>query len=200
MQSTEIARHEYRSQHSNETSPRAAKGVSSLDTLAIWCCYLSGTAAAIGIPFLIALYVSFLTPFGGQIFGAVNDVAAAVQYFLLIPIALVVHIRLRQLHSGRSLIALIAGLTGFVIIVVVQIFLIAGVITFERAFGLGTPGFLLVLYWFLVTGNMGRKSGQFPKSRRLDIFAFLYFGFPFWAFRVGKILRAGRLSSENNRQ
>ncbi len=75
-------------------------------------------------------------------------------------------------------------------VIVLQILLVTGAMPFARQIGLVIVGFLVVLGWFVMVRFLGRSTGKLPSSLLLTILAGLYFGYPVWAFSLGRRLRA----------
>src|SRR2546426_9249277 len=75
---------------------------------------VSGIISAVGVVFLIALYVLLLaTPFQalGLTFGMLNDICVAIQYLLTIPIAVALHRILLPHHPRRVRVATLIGIS-----------------------------------------------------------------------------------------
>jgi hypothetical protein len=164
---------------------KAAQG--GLIRVAEWCAYVSGVVSIFGIGFL----VSFFTTFIGRL-GTLNDIAVAIQYVLMIPIALALHQLLRPSGPVLSRAALLVGIPGMIAVSVLQLLLVFGALPFQRQIGMVSAAFLVVLGWFLMVRHLGRANGVLPRSLPLTILAGLYFGYPFWAFSLGRRLRALR--------
>ncbi|GAB4481090.1 MAG: hypothetical protein Kow00124_28460 [Anaerolineae bacterium] len=92
-------------------------------------------------------------------------------------------------HGQRlNLIATITGAAGMLGVIVLQTLLVAGVLPFEQQIGMVIPAFLVALVWFVAAGILGRSTGIVPKSAVLGVLAGLVFGYPIWAFKVGRAL------------
>ena len=48
--------------------------------------------------------------------------------------------------------------------------------------------FMVILAWFIITGHLGRSTNKLPNSMLLHVLAGLYFGYPVWAFSLGRRL------------
>ena len=164
------------------TSPRG------LVRVAGWCAYASGIVSIFGIVFLVAFFTTFIGPLG-----TLNDIAVFIQYGLMLPIALALHLLLRLHGPTLSLIALLLGVAGMVAVIVLQILLVAGVLPFAQQIGMVSVGFLVVLGWFMIIWYLGRSTGKLPSSMLLHVLAGLYFGYPVWAFSLGRRLRTAGL-------
>jgi xanthine/uracil/vitamin C permease (AzgA family) len=113
-----------------ETSPTVLR-------LAAAAAYASAVVPPIGLVFLVALYISFGVGARSQglVFGWINDVLAVVTGLLMLPIAVAVHVLLRERAPQRSRLALIVGIGANVAIVILQSLLVVGSLTFERGPG-----------------------------------------------------------------
>jgi hypothetical protein len=146
--------------------------------------YVSGVVAAVGIVFLIAMFVSFLV--GSELagtFGRVNDVLIVVQYALALPAAVALHALLRPRHSRMSRLVLVIGIIGMLAVVVLQLLLVFGVLTFERQVVMVVLALLVVGTWLVITGKLARTI--LPHSQRMSLLAVPYVGYPIWAFWLG---------------
>jgi hypothetical protein len=146
--------------------------------------YVSGVVAAVGVVFLIAMFVSFGV--GSELagtFGRVNDVLIVVQYALALPAAVGLHALLRARNRRLSRVVLVIGLIGMLAVVVLQLLLVFGVLTFEREVGLVVLALLVVGAWLLITGTLARPI--LPHSQRMSLLAVPYIGYPIWAFWLG---------------
>ena len=153
--------------------------------VAAWCAYASGIVCIFGIVFLVAFFTTFVGPLG-----TLNDIAVFIQYGLMLPIALALHQLLRLHGQTLSLVALLLGAVGMAAVIVLQILLVAGVLPFAQQVGMVIVGFLVVLVWFVTIWHLGRSTGKLPSSMLLHVLAGLYFGYPVWAFSLGRRLRA----------
>jgi hypothetical protein len=136
--------------------------------------------------FAIVFLVAFFTL--GGVFGPLNDIATVVQHVLLLPIAVFIYSR----RDGGALnrIALLIGLAGMLAVIVLQALLVLGVLPFSQQIKLVIPAFLVVLVWFLLVERTGRSDDRLPKGLLLHALAGLAFGYPFWAFSLGRRLRS----------
>jgi hypothetical protein len=161
--------------------------------------YASGVVAAIGLVFLIALYVSFAigATSQGLVFGWINDVSAIVWGLLMLPLAVGLHVLLRPNAPTLSGLAMFIGIGAILAIIVLQSLLVVGVMTFEHQVGLVSIAFLFLAVWFLTTGYLGSSSGVLPHGLRMGILAATYVGYPIWAYWLGRNLQrlAGKSGS-----
>ncbi len=146
--------------------------------------YVSGVVAAVGVVFLIAMLVSFGV--GSELagtFGRVNDVLIVVQYSLAVPAAVALHAVLRPRNSRLSRLVLAIGIIGILAVVVLQLLLVFGVLSFERQVVMVVLALLVVGLWLVITGNLARPI--LPHSQRMSLLAVPYIGYPIWAFWLG---------------
>jgi hypothetical protein len=146
--------------------------------------YVSGVVAAVGVVFLIAMFVSFGV--GSELagaFGRVNDILIAVQYSLALPAAVALHALLRPRNKRLSPLVLLIGIIGLLAVVVLQVLLVFGVLTFERQVVLVVLALLVVGAWLVITGILARPI--LPHSERMSLLAVPYVGYPVWAFWLG---------------
>lgn len=146
--------------------------------------YVSGVVAAVGVVFLIAMFVSVVV--GSELagtFGRVNDVLVAVQYSLALPAAVGLHALLRRRNKRLSRLVLVIGIIGMLTVVALQLLLVFGVLTFPRQVVFVVLALLVVGAWLLITGVLARPI--LPHSQRMSLLAVPYFGYPVWAFWLG---------------
>jgi len=95
---------------------------------------VSGIVSAIGVVFLIAMFVLFATPLKepGLTFGLLNDICVAVQYLLTIPVALALYRILLPYNPALIRLATIVGIAMMLVVIGLQLALIFGVTTFEQ--------------------------------------------------------------------
>ena len=75
-------------------------------------------------------------------------------------------------------------------IVVLQLLLVTGVLTFEEEIGPVSLAFLALAAWFILTGRIAARAGVVPGGTRLGVLAASYVGYPVWAFRIARTLEA----------
>ncbi|GMR09766.1 MAG: hypothetical protein BMS9Abin28_0586 [Anaerolineae bacterium] len=160
--------------------------------------YVSSAVSAFGIAFLVLLYVGIfasIEPLG--VFGPLNDLFVLVQYTLALPVVVAFHRILRPQSPRLSLVAMLVAVVGIVGVVVFQLLLITGAMSFLEQVAYASASILLVGVWIVITGFLGRRSGKLQLSVAAIILGALYFGYPLWAYRVGRQLLAGdRASTE----
>jgi hypothetical protein len=151
---------------------------------------LSGVVAPIGLAFLVAMYAAFGAGARSQglAFGWVNDVLAIVSGLLMLPVAVAVHVLLRQHAPAASRFALVIGIGANLAIVVLQSLLVLGALTFEQEIGPVLVAFLFLAVWFVLTGYLGSSSGLLPNGVRMGVLPVTYIGYPIWAFWLGRHL------------
>jgi len=166
-----------------ETSERGRLRINmgGVAPLVQWCLYASAAVSTLGIAFLVSFFVSGV--------GTLNDVAVIIQYLLMLPIALGLHIISRPSGPTLSMVAIISGLIGMAVVIVFQALLITDAISFELYIGVVNAGFMLVLGWFLIVRYLNRNVGVLPTSLALSTLAGLYFGYPLWALHLARRLR-----------
>lgn len=153
----------------------------------------SGIIAAIGVVFLIAMFISFATPNKslGATFGLLNDICVAVQYLLAIPIALALRQILLPYNPTLIRVATVEGILMMLVVVGLQLTLILGLLTFERQVIWVTVAMLVgVGAWLVITGLVARSTGKLPNSLLMSGLALPYVGFPLWAFWLARHLSA----------
>ena len=149
---------------------------------------LSGIISAIGVVFLIAMFVSFTTPRQDLAlkFGLLNDICVAVQYLLTIPIALAMYRILLSYNPGLIRVATIVGIGSMLLTLGLQLLLIFKVLTFEQQVLWVSLAIILgVGFWLVVTGFVARSTGRLPNSLLMSSVAVPYIGYPVWAFWIG---------------
>ncbi len=149
----------------------------------VWCAYISGVVSILGIALLVAFYATFIGPLG-----TLNDIAVSVQYLFMIPIAYALHRLLGHSRPSLSRAALLLGVVGMLLVIVLQLMLVTDVLTFGQQIGFVLIGFMMVLSWFVIIAKLGRSTDKTPNSMVLHVFAGLYFGYPVWAFSLARRL------------
>ena len=152
---------------------------------------VSGIVSAIGVVFLIAMFVLFATPLKelGLTFGLLNDICVAVQYLLTIPIALALYRILLPHNPALIRLATIVGIAMMLVVIGLQLALIFGVTTFEQQVVWVSLAMIVgVGSWLVITGLVARSTGRLPNSVVMSAVAVPYFGYPVWAFWLGRHL------------
>jgi hypothetical protein len=149
---------------------------------------LSGIISAIGVVFLIAMFVFFKTPRQelALTFGMLNDICVALQYLLTIPIALALYQILLSSNPNLIRAATIVGIGSMLLTLGLQLLLIFKVLTFEQqVLWVSLAMILGVGSWLVVTGLVARSTGRLPNSLLMSSVAVPYIGYPVWAFWIG---------------
>jgi len=165
----------------NETLIRAAGGFA----------IVSGIISAIGVVFFIAMLIFFAKSLQslGSTFGMLNDICVAIQYLLTIPVALVLDQILRPYNPALIRFTTIIGIFMMLIVTGLQLALVFGLVTFERQVGWVSLAMLGgVGTWLVITGVAARSIGRLPNSVLMSGLAVPYFGYPVWAFWLGRHL------------
>lgn len=152
---------------------------------------VSGIISAIGIVMLISMFALFATPRRdlGLVFGSLNDICVALQYLLALPIALAMYRILRPYHPTGIAIATVVGIVSMLVVIALQMALVFGALTFQQQ-GIWVSLAILVGVgaWLIATGLVARATGRLPGSVVMSAMAVPYFGYPFWAFWLGRRL------------
>ena len=152
---------------------------------------VSGIISAIGVVCLITMFVLFATPLKelGLTFGLLNDICVAVQYLLTIPIALALYWILLPHNPALVRLATIVGIAMMLVVIGLQLALIFGVTTFEQQVVWVSLAMIVgVGSWLVITGLVARSTGRLPNSVVMSAVAVPYFGYPVWAFWLGRHL------------
>lgn len=155
---------------------------------------VSGIISAIGVVFLITMFALFTTPLKtlGLTFGMLNDICVAIQYLLTIPIALALYqILLPGEAATQALIrsATSVGIAAMLVVILLQLALIFGVLTFQQQVGWVSLAMVVgVGSWLVITGLVAQSTGRLPNSVVMSAVAVPYFGYPVWAFWLGRRL------------
>lgn len=165
-----------------------------LDYLAGWCAIASGIVSFIGIVILVVMFIGFSTiDLRLQRFGTLNDICIIIQYLLTLPITLALHQRLKSHGLSLSRIAMLIGIAGIIGVAILQWLLVSGVLTFEVQVGFVMIALLVVGIWQIITGYLGRSSGNMPRSLLMSALAAFYIGYPIWAIWLGRRLLSSKL-------
>lgn len=152
---------------------------------------LSGIVSAIGVVFFIAMLVFFTRSNDGLglKFGLLNDICVALQYLLAVPIALALNRIMAAYNPALMRFITITGILALLITVGLQLLLIFGVLTFEQQFlWIALSIILGIGSWLVITGLTARATGRLPHSFLMSVVAVSYFGYPIWAFWLGRRL------------
>ena len=162
---------------------------------------VSGIVAAVGVAFLVAMFVSFAVGARatGLPFGRINDVLVLISYALAAPGVLAVRSVLRPQTGRWGDVMALVGLAAIAAVVVLQAMLVAETLTFEQQIGPVSLALLVLGGWFVVVSWIGHRSGRLPFGVGLGLLAGLYVGYPMWAVRLGRHLVTGANVSGQNR-
>lgn len=152
---------------------------------------VSGIISAIGVVFLIMMFILFGTSNRtlGLTFGLLNDICVAAQYALTIPIALALYRILEPYNPVLIRVATVVGITMMLVVVGLQLALIFGVMTFERQVVWVSLAMIVgVGAWLVITGLVAQSTGKLPNSLLISGIAVPYVGYPVWAFWLGRLL------------
>jgi hypothetical protein len=152
---------------------------------------VSGIISAVGVVFLITMFALFATSFRslGLTFGLLNDICVALQYLLTIPIALALDRILLPHNTTLIRIATGLGIAAMLAVIGLQLALVFGLMTFEKQVGWVSLAMLLgVGSWLVITGLVAQSTGRLPNSVVMSAIAVPYFGYPAWAFWLGRRL------------
>jgi len=151
-----------------------------------WTAYASGLASIVQLALLGLFYAR------GEPFGTLNDAVVVVQYLLALPLILALHLLVHRRGQLLSTVALVLGIGGILAIAVLQILLIARVLSFAQQVGpVSAAIWLLFGGSILITGYLGRRLSVLPDSLRMSILGWTFVGYPIWAFWLGGRLRVG---------
>ena len=152
---------------------------------------VSGIISAIGVVFLIAMFILFTTPLKelGLTFGLLNDICIGIQYLLTIPIVVALHRILLPYNPMWIRIATVVGIASILAVIALQLALIFKVLTFEQQWLWITLAMIVgVGAWLVITGLVARSTGRLPNSVVMSAIAVPYLGYPVWAFWLGRRL------------
>ncbi len=166
------------------TNAAANSSIHAVGALAM----VNGVISAIGVVFLVIMFAKFASPqpASGLPYGRINDICVAIQYLLTIPIALVLYGILRPHHPTLIPIATVIGIIAMIAVVLLQLALVSGRLTFEQQVGWVTFAMIVgVGAWLIITGLVARSTGRLPRSVFMSAIAVPYLGYPVWAFWLG---------------
>jgi len=152
---------------------------------------VSGIISAVGVVFLITMFILFATSHQaqGETIGLFNDICVALQYLLTIPITLALYRILSPHNPSLMRIATLLGIASMLVVIALQLALVFGVLTFQQqALWVSLAMLVGVGTWLVITGLVTRSAGVFPNSVIMSSIAVPYFGYPVWAFWLGRHL------------
>ena len=173
--------------------------LSTLRLVAGLSAYASGMIGAVSVIFFmlfVGAYVTTGRPAPWPI-GWINDVTSMLMYLTALPIPVALYDLLKGRALGLNRVALAIGIAGMAAVVVLQYLLLTHVLTFAQQGGPVIGAILMVGIWLLITGHLGQSSGKLPRAMLFSALAVPYFGYPVWAFWLGRRLLAhGGLARE----
>lgn len=148
----------------------------------------SGVVGGVGLVFLVGMFAAFAAGARslGITLGWINDVTGVVTLPLALPGVLALHRRVRPDARASADALLVVGLGAGGTIVVLQVLLVGGVVTFEQQIGPVSVAFLVLAAWFVLFGRLATRLGAAPGGARLGLLAASYAGYPVWAFRMAR--------------
>jgi hypothetical protein len=150
--------------------------------------FVSGIISAIGVVFLVAMFILFATPNQALALtaGRLNDICVALQYLLTIPIALALHRILLPYNPALIRLATTVGIAAMILVIALQLALVFGLMTFEKQVVWVSLAMIVgVGAWLVITGLVARSTGRLPNSLLMSGLAVPYVGYPVWAFWLG---------------
>lgn len=123
-----------------------------------WTAIVGGVIGVIGF---ISLAIFFIV---GEPFGTLNDILAIPVAFLMLPLAFALYRLNSADYSLLSLVALAAGVVGFLSTAIGSLLLITGRIGFEQSLITGIGGFGLIGLCVLLNSSMGLMNRQLPRA------------------------------------
>ena len=166
--------------------------LSPLRLLAGLSAYASGIIGAVSVTFFVLFVGAYMLtgrPAPWPI-GWINDVTSMLMYLVALPIPVALYDLLKGRALGLNRAALALGIAGMVAVVALQYLLLTHVLTFAQQGGPVTVAILVVGIWLLITGHLGQSSGILPRAMLFSALAVPYFGYPVWAFWLGRRLLA----------
>jgi hypothetical protein len=158
---------------------------------------LSGVVGAVGAVFLVLMYAAFAAGArtAGLTLGWINDVSAIVTLPLALPGVLALHARLRPTAGPSSDALLLLGIGAGGSIVVLQVLLVSGVVTFEQQIVPVSIAFIVIGLWFILYGRATDRAGLTRRGTRLGVAGATYFGYPLWAFGLAREVETASAAS-----
>ena len=121
-----------------------------------------GLLANLLLVLFFALATPWATPDGGWSWlGPANDVVLVAQYAAFLPVPLVLRNWLPDTWGVRA--ATVAGLLAMLAVVVLQLLLIIGKVTFETQVTYVVAAFLVVFVWVLAVSRTAYRTGALPR-------------------------------------
>jgi hypothetical protein len=127
-------------------------------TAVAWAAYVS-TAAT-----LVTFVTGILFFTVGQPWGTIQDAASALQVFLMLPLAWMLHRLIGSYARAWSWLALIAGVLGMLTAGVLQALLVLRRVEYEQMIGVVLSAGGAIGVWLVVTGALALSHGLLPVS------------------------------------
>ena len=134
----------------------------SWSSYAGWSSIIGGIVGVIGFIALILLFVV------GEPFGTINDILAIPVAILMLPLVFALYRLNEPQHGIVSLVALVAGMSGFAATAVGSVLLVSGRISFEQSLVSGIGGFGLIGLWVLLNSLLGLLGHTLPRGIALS--------------------------------
>jgi hypothetical protein len=130
----------------------------SAEFLQVIACAAYVSAAATAITFVTGIL--FFTV--GQPFGTIQDATSALQVFLMLPLAWLLHRRIAPAVRGWSWLALVVGMAGMLVAGVLQVLLVLRRVEFEQTIGAALSAGGAIGAWLALTGALALVYGLLP--------------------------------------
>lgn len=146
---------------------------------------ISGIVSAVGVVFLITMFILFATSHQaqGETIGLLNDICVALQYMMAIPIALALYRILSLINPSLLRIGTIVGIASMLLVIMLQLALVFGILTFQQQDVWASLAMVVAIgTWLIITGITAQSASVFPHSMLMSVIALPYFGYPVWAF------------------
>lgn len=130
----------------------------SSDQLVGWAAILGGVIGVIGF---ISLLLMFIV---GEPFGTINDFLSIPTGLLMLPMVVTLYRLLVAEYPLSGLLALLAGIAGFLTTITGSILLLTNRIDFQLSLLPGIGGFGLIGLWVLINSIIGLRSGALPRG------------------------------------
>lgn len=123
-----------------------------------WATIVGGVTGVIGFIALILLFIV------GEPFGTINDILAIPVAILMLPLIFALYRLNEPQHGIVSLVASVAGVSGFAATAIGSVLLVSGRISFEQSLLPGIGGFGLIGLWVLLSSLLGILDHSLPRG------------------------------------
>lgn len=135
------------------------------DTAAVASAVATGTLGVLA-NVLLVLFFALAQPWTGRgsdwdWLGPVNDVVIVAQFAAFLPVPPALRDRLPDTAGVR--IATMSALVAMVAVIVLQLLLVVGLITYETQVGYVVAAFLVVFVWILAVSRTAYRTGTLPR-------------------------------------